>query len=182
MASRMTVIHVPAPGDRRDPAFPDGRRFEVAWRNVPAAARRRLAEADRLFRAPEIGLGGAMAGEAVAALRELDYGAWAGRGLAAIAAASPGDLAAWRGDPAAAPHGGESVAAARARVADWLGARVAEPGRGVALVSATVCRLIVVAVLDAPAAAIWRLDPSPWAALQLSGDGRRWQLRLDGKG
>jgi broad specificity phosphatase PhoE len=183
MAIRMTVIHVPAPGDRRDPAFPDGRGFDVAARDVPAAARSCLSEAGRLYRAPEIRLG--LAGDAdsgAAALREVDYGRWAGRGLAGIAAASPGDLEIWRSDPAAAPHGGESLAAARARVADWLGTRGAEPGGGVALVSATICRLIVVTVLDAPTAAIWRLDPAPWAALRLTGDGRRWLLRLDGGG
>ena len=44
-------------------------------------------------------------------LRDVDYGRWAGATLKEIAAREPAAVAAWLGDPAAAPHGGEPLAA-----------------------------------------------------------------------
>lgn len=53
-------------------------------------------------------------------LRDCDYGRWQGRSLTDIAAGEPDAVAAWLGDPAAAPHGGESVLDLIARAGDWL--------------------------------------------------------------
>ena len=53
-------------------------------------------------------------------LRECDYGRWAGKSLNKIAAHEPAAVDAWLNDPAAAPHGGESILDLIRRVANWL--------------------------------------------------------------
>lgn len=63
------------------------------------------------------------------ALREADFGAWAGQAIAAVPAADPAGFAAWHHDPQVAPPGGESFAAMAARVAAWLEAQAAGAGR-----------------------------------------------------
>ncbi len=58
--------------------------------------------------------------------RELDevyMGRWRGLPYAQVAQAEPEALAAWRTDPDATPHGGESVSAMMARVAAWMDAK-----------------------------------------------------------
>src|SRR5579859_2951212 len=45
------------------------------------------------------------------ALQDCDYGTWRGRSLGEIGATDPVGAAAWIADPAAAPHGGESLLA-----------------------------------------------------------------------
>ncbi|MEV7424730.1 histidine phosphatase family protein [Streptomyces sp. NPDC091212] len=47
-------------------------------------------------------------------------GHWQGRTLDEVAAAEPQSVAAWLSDPAAAPHGGESLLDFHVRVAQWL--------------------------------------------------------------
>src|SRR4051794_41375257 len=59
------------------------------------------------------------------ALAEADFGAWAGRSLAEVAREAPEAVAAWMGDPDAAPHGGESLRAFVARVGAWLDGQAA---------------------------------------------------------
>src|SRR5262249_34487252 len=54
------------------------------------------------------------------ALRDCDHGRWAGRRLADLATEDPDGVAAWLSDPAAAPHGGESLEDLRRRAAAWI--------------------------------------------------------------
>ncbi|MEW2071850.1 histidine phosphatase family protein, partial [Streptomyces sp. NPDC007346] len=54
------------------------------------------------------------------ALSGWDLGGWSGRRLDEVSAAEPAAVAAWIGDPAAAPHGGESLRALVDRVRGWL--------------------------------------------------------------
>ncbi|WP_053240141.1 histidine phosphatase family protein [Pleomorphomonas koreensis] len=175
MAIRLTLIAVPPTG--RAPAFPTRAPFVLRPQDLPERVATRLTEADRLLCAPEIRLDGGLAAEAVADLTETDYGCWAGRTLAGIAA-DPAGLEAWRSDAAAAPHGGESLADVRRRIEGWLGRSLAASGRAVVLAPVTVVRTAVLAVLDAPTGALWSLDMTPWAEVALTGDGRRWALRL----
>ena len=114
------------------------------------------------------------------ALRDLDVGRWAGQDLATIAAADPEGLAAFLADPAFAGHGGESIQELVRRVTGWLDGLRGERGQLVAVSHAAVVRAAVQAVLDAPAAAFFRIDVAPLDRLALSGNGRRWALRLDG--
>jgi broad specificity phosphatase PhoE len=106
------------------------------------------------------------------ALRDADAGRWAGRTLAAVAAAEPDAVAAWLAG--AAPPGGESVAQVRARAAAWLSGT----GTTVAVTHAAVIRALVVDVLGAPGTAFWRIDVPPLTRTVLRGGGDRWTLRM----
>ncbi|MFE7536232.1 histidine phosphatase family protein [Streptomyces rhizosphaericola] len=54
------------------------------------------------------------------ALTGWDLGRWSGRRLDEVGAAEPAAVAAWVGDPSAAPHGGESLRELVERVGGWL--------------------------------------------------------------
>lgn len=111
------------------------------------------------------------------ALKDVDYGAWSGRAAAEVAAAAPAEFQAWREDPAAAAHGGESFTAASTRAVAWLGALHAAGGHTLAVTHAVVLKLLLAHVLQAPPAAIWRIDVEPLSTLSLTSDGKRWALR-----
>jgi broad specificity phosphatase PhoE len=101
------------------------------------------------------------------ALAETDYGRWSGRALDDVQRDDPDAVAAWLTDPDAAPHGGETVRALLGRVAAWLKAQEACEGTAVAVAPASVVRAAVVAALDAPAPAFWRIDVSPAGVTEL---------------
>ncbi len=113
------------------------------------------------------------------ALRDLDVGLWAGLALETVAAREPDALAFWLTDPAAAPHGGESVVALLERVGRWLDGLAAEPGpsRVIAVTHAAVIRAAVVHALGAPATAWARLDVPPLGRAVLSRSGPAWRLQ-----
>ena len=81
----------------------------------------------------------------VPALAECDFGTWAGRTLAGVWEAEPAAVEAWMTDPAAAPHGGESLTAFLERVAAWLDAQAALDGRAVAVTHGGVIKAAVTA-------------------------------------
>lgn len=114
------------------------------------------------------------------ALRDCDYGHWGGRRLSDVQAAHPAELAAWLSDPAAAPHGGESLLALMRRVSDWLADRLHDDGHTIAVTHAAVVRAAVVGVLGAPPQSFWRVDIEPLGLLNLRSDKRRWALRVPG--
>lgn len=116
-------------------------------------------------------------------LGDWDVGSWRGLPLADVAAQDEAGFQAWLAEPAAAPHGGETLLQLIERAGEWLHARCAERGRLVAVSHAAVLRAAVVHVLQAPAPAFWKVDAPPLSCLDLSSDGRRWTLRLpDGAG
>lgn len=110
-------------------------------------------------------------------LRPLDVGRWSGRRLQEIGASDPAGLAGWLSDPAAEPHGGETVAELVERVrgllADWHDAG-AEPV--VAVTHAAVIRAAVVVALDATPEAFWRIDAAPGSVTELHTRGDGWAL------
>ena len=114
------------------------------------------------------------------ALRDCDYGHWGGRRLADIQAAHPAELAAWLSDPAATPHGGESLLALMLRVSDWVADRLHDDGHTVAVTHAAVIRAALIGVLGAPAQSFWRIDVAPVSVVDLRSDKRRWVLRIPG--
>ncbi|MER6394802.1 histidine phosphatase family protein [Kitasatospora sp. NPDC001603] len=131
----------------------------------PAPRCRRTAEA--------LGLGA----EPAPHLADLDVGAWRGRSLDEVAATDPAALAAWMSDPAAAPHGGASVAALVTRVGGWLDGRAGDAGRVLVVAEPAVVRAAVVHALGLPPAVFWRLDVRPLSVTELSGRAGRWNLR-----
>ena len=108
-------------------------------------------------------------------LRDADWGRWRGQTLEAVAAVEPDALAAWLGDSAAAPHGGESLAALRARAGRLLARCTDRPT--LAITHAALVRAALVLALDAPAASFWRIDVPPLSLLELGWNGRAWTLR-----
>jgi broad specificity phosphatase PhoE len=111
-------------------------------------------------------------------LRGWDLGSWAGRTLDEVAAAQPDEVGSWLADPAVAPHGGEPLTVLVARVRRWLAS--AQPGHTLAVCGAAVVRAAVVAVLDAPDTALWRVDIAPMTATDLRGGPNRWTVRATG--
>ena len=109
-------------------------------------------------------------------LRDCDYGHWRGLGLKDVANREPDAFAAWLADPAAAPHGGESLAALLERTSAWLSAALARKGAVLAITHAAVVRATVLSALAAPASAFWRIDVAPLSLARLSGHAGRWNL------
>ncbi len=109
------------------------------------------------------------------ALAEGSFGRWAGRTLADVNAADPSAVALWLASPDAAPHGGESLAAVVARVADWLAALPAS-GKTVAVTHGGVVKAAVVLALEAPLSAFWRVDVAPLSLTELARHDGRWTL------
>jgi broad specificity phosphatase PhoE len=129
----------------------------------PALRARQTAELLRLDAAPE------------PALRDLDYGRWAGKTIADVAMEDQDGVAAWRADPHAAPHGGESVAALFERVREFLD-RVPD-GVSIAVTHAAVMRAAVAIALDAPVSSFWKIDIAPLGRVSINGDDGNWRLR-----
>lgn len=114
------------------------------------------------------------------ALADLDIGSWRGRALSEIEHAEPAALRAWLTDPAAAPHGGESVRDLLDRVGDWLDGWCTTSGRIAVITHSSVIRAAVLHALHAPPESFWRIDVSPLSHTRLSGGGNRWTLRETG--
>ncbi len=110
-------------------------------------------------------------------LRDIAYGAWDNRTVAEVAQHWPEDLERWSADPASAPHGGESFAAAQARAVDWLEAYRATGGNTLAVTHAIIVKLLFLHVVGTPLTSIWRIDVAPLGMLSLGSDGSRWALR-----
>ncbi|MFC5663800.1 histidine phosphatase family protein [Kitasatospora misakiensis] len=148
---------------------------------LPAAAHRFVSPSARCRRtAEELGLSGAVAEPA---LRGCATGRWRGRTLDEVAAEEPEAVMAWLTDPAAAPHGGESVRQLWARVAGWLdGSAAGLTGRVLAVAEPDVVRAAALDALGVPDEAFRRLDVPPLAVVELTGRADRWNLRLGGLG
>ncbi|PCK78223.1 histidine phosphatase family protein [Rhizobium sophoriradicis] len=111
-------------------------------------------------------------------LRDCDHGRWAGRPIAAIEAEEPESLMAWMTEPAAAPHGGESLVDLRKRVVGWMDTQSALGGHVIAVSHAAVIRAAVAHVLQAPPSSFWLSDVEPLAILRMTSNGSRWSLRF----
>ncbi|GAA4979460.1 histidine phosphatase family protein [Pseudonocardia tropica] len=179
--SRLTLVTHAATNGTRGAHFPaDEPVAPGAEAHLRALTRLR---ADRFRHAPDpasaatcAALGGP--GEADPALRSWDAGAWAGRPLDVVAAEDSEGVAAWLADPAAAPHGGESLHDLLDRVRGVLAA--VGGGHTVAVCGPAVVRAAVVLVLGAPATAFWRVDAGPLTVTDLRGGPDRWTVRATG--
>ena len=90
---------------------------------------------------------------------------------------SPGAFAIAReGGLNAAPHGGESLTALLARVRTWLEKQAALDGTAIAITHGGVVKAAVVAALDAPPSAFWRVDVSPLSITELHAHDGRWTV------
>jgi broad specificity phosphatase PhoE len=186
MTTRLTLICHAATPATRAAAFPLDEPIEARGAERATAAAPTLPRADRAWTSPALRARQTAAALGLAAtpeplLRDCDYGRWAGRRLADLQAAEPDAVAAWLGDPAAAPHGGESVLDLLARVASWLEVRAADRGHGIAVTHAAVIRAAILSVLGAPPPSFWQIDIEPLSLTELRRGPRHWTLRAAGR-
>jgi broad specificity phosphatase PhoE len=116
----------------------------------------------------------------VQSLADLDLGAWSGRTLTELETDHPEGVAEWLTDPAATPHGGESLPALIDRVGAWLKGLTTGPTHVAAVTHPAVIRAAVLHALGAPLTCFWRLDVPPLSQTRLTHHGGRWQLRETG--
>ena len=113
-------------------------------------------------------------------LRECDYGRWAGKTFSEIVAEEPDAANSRLLDPAAAPHGGESILELMRRVATWLADETVRGQRSIAVTHSTIIRATIVHVMDAPPQSFWRVDIGPLSMTRLSCLRGRWNLSAAG--
>ena len=109
-------------------------------------------------------------------LRDCNYGTWSGRSLADVQSHHPEEVTAWLTDPAAAPHGGESILSLIERIALWMGQQ-RDAGALLAITHPSVIRCAILHALHAPPNAFWRVDIAPLSITDLRFNGRTWTLR-----
>jgi broad specificity phosphatase PhoE len=119
------------------------------------------------------GLGGT---RVVAELAECDFGTWAGRTLAEVSDADPDAVTAWITDPAASPHGGESLALFMARIGCWLDQQAELESEVLAMTHGGVIMACVVCALHAPIEAFWQIDVAPLSVTELGCHDGRWTV------
>jgi broad specificity phosphatase PhoE len=117
-----------------------------------------------------------LAARPVAELDECDFGAWRGRTLAEVHARDASAAEAWMTDPAACPHGGESLSAFADRVGAWLDQQAASDGRAIAVTHGGVVKAAVVRALGAPLETFWRVDAAPLRMTELHAHDGRWSV------
>ncbi|MFK8911357.1 histidine phosphatase family protein [Streptomyces sp. YS-3] len=180
MTVRVMLISPPADRYARearvgdDAASPDEdalRRVKDAVATLPVPGRRLKPPSSRYELADGLPTGDEPA------LADWDLGSWRGRRLDELSAEEPTGVRAWLTDPAAAPHGGESLLALVARVGAWLDTLPVAGGRVLAVASPAVVRAAVTHALALPPASFWRLDVAPLTLTELSGRSGRWNLR-----
>jgi broad specificity phosphatase PhoE len=171
----------------RAAAFGADEPLDASGRDAAARLGARLPRADEVLasaarRAVETAT---LAGLAVSgsAPGECDFGRWAGRSLKDVAAGDEAGVRAWMTDPDAAPHGGESLTGMLARVRAWLTVQASGSGTAVAITHAGVVKAAVVAALDAPPSAFWRIDVAPLSITELHAHDGRWTVtRVNDRG
>ena len=181
MTARLWLLaHAITPAIRRA-AFPDGEGIDPGAVDAVRQLSSLLPRAKRLLTSPARRARETAAlingvPEADTSLRDIDMGHWRGRTLDDVVAKEPEALAAWRADPLAAPHGGESISELASRVGEWLSAFGFE-GRSLAVTHPAVMRVALLHVLQAPLDSFWSVDVPPLSIMELSHDGRRWAFR-----
>ncbi|MBW0110755.1 histidine phosphatase family protein [Pseudonocardia sp. KRD-182] len=182
MSSRITLVSHSSTSATNSAAFAADEPLDARGAGWVEQARGRLPRAVRVLTSPAPacrqtadGLG--LSAVIEPALADWDPGRWRGRTLDEVAAAEPHAVTAWLSEPDSAPHGGESHVQLLARVTDWLDT-VPDDGHTVAVTHSAVVRSAVLAALDAPLSAFWRIDIAPLTATQLRGSPGRWTLRF----
>jgi broad specificity phosphatase PhoE len=185
MTARLTLICHGSTEAVRAAAFPKDEPLDHHGKAAAAKLAGLLPSVDQCWTAPELrtrqtadALGLSPTIEPV--LRECNYGRWTGKTFDEIAASETDAANSWLHDPAAAPHGGESILELMRRVADWLADEGARNQRSIAVTHPTIVRAVVVLIMAAPAQSFWRVDVGPLSVTRLSGQGGRWNLSAVG--
>ena len=181
MTARLDLIAHGASRATRAARFPDDEGLEASAAGATKALSGGLRAYSRVLTAPsraarETARALGFDAEVEPALSECDYGRWRGLASKDVARREPDAFAAWLGDPAAAPHGGESIAALFERTSAWLAQFLARDGATLAVTHASVVRAAIVNALGASPQSFWRIDVAPLSLARLSGRDGRWNL------
>jgi broad specificity phosphatase PhoE len=93
-----------------------------------------------------------------------------------VQAQRPEAVALWLDDPAASPHGGETILSLMQRVAAWLTGEQTQQQQTIVVTHATIIRAAIVHALGAVPQSFWRIDIAPLSITRLSGADGRWNL------
>jgi broad specificity phosphatase PhoE len=175
---RLLLVRHPPTSATRRAAFPLDEPLDAAGRTAAAALAGALPRRCEVLSSPrlrcrETAAAAGLDARVEPALAECDFGSWGGIALRDVDA---GDAGAWMGDPEAAPHGGESLKAFAARVADWIDDQARSEGTAAAITHGGVVKAAVVHVLDAPLSAFWRIDAAPLSVTELHAHDGRWTV------
>jgi broad specificity phosphatase PhoE len=181
MTARLIFIcHAPTNATHKA-AFANDEPLSARGRAEATALAGSLPRADRCWTGPELrtrqtaeALG--LNAEVQPLLRDCDYGSWRGRTFDDVQAREPDAVATWLRDPAATPHGGESLLALMRRVATWLAGELPHHRQSIIVTHATVIRAAVVHAIAAMPQSFWRIDVTPLTSTRLSGNNGRWTL------
>jgi broad specificity phosphatase PhoE len=165
----------------RNAAFPADEPIDDKGRARAAQLARYLPGADRWATSPELRTRQTadalqLNAEVQPQLRDCDYGRWSGSTFDDVCAREPEAAAAWLSDPAAVPHGGESIVCVMQRVAGWLAAEQTQHRRSIIVTHATIIRSAIVRTIAAPPQSFWRIDIAPLSITRLSGSNGRWNF------
>ena len=181
MAARLDLLAHGASAATRGARFPDDDSLEASAVGALEALRGRLRPYAQVLTSParaarETAAALGFDAEVEMALSDCDYGRWRGRASQDVAEREPDEFAAWLGDPAAAPHGGESPAVLIERVGAWLTQALARESATLAVTHASVVRAAIVNVLGASSSSFARIDVAPLSLARLSGHAGRWNI------
>ncbi|WP_406441307.1 histidine phosphatase family protein [Streptomyces sp. NBC_00631] len=181
MSIHLTLLCAPGGDATLDPLLGDAPLSECGLR-LAGDARAVLSVYEQAVRAPSTrcsqtadAIGLAAVSEPM--VRDLDVGRWCGRTVGEVAASDPDGFSAWRTDPDAAPHGGESVRQLCRRSADWLGGMAPGTGHAVAITEAAVVRAALIHALALPARAFWHVAVPPLCTVFLTWRGGCWDVQ-----
>ena len=181
MTARLDLLAHGASAATRAARFPDDEALEPSAVGVLEALGGRLGPYAHVLTAParaarETAQALGFDADVEMALKDCDYGRWRGFASEDVARRESNGFAAWLGDPAAAPHGGESLAALIERIGAWLEQSLARESATLAVTHASVVRAAMVNALDVGSSAFWRIDVPPLWHARLSGREGRWNL------
>ena len=185
MTARLILVCHASTGAVRAAAFPVDEPLDDKGMARAAALAGRLPKADRFWSSPELRT--RQTAEALRltanvqpALRDCDYGRWVGSTFDGVHAREPEAVAAWLRDPAAAPHGGESILVLLRRVAAWLAVEQTHHGQSIVVTHPAIIRAAIVQAIEAPPQSFWRTDIAPLSMTRLNGANGRWNLASGG--
>ena len=154
MTARLDLLAHGASSATRAARFPDDEPLEASAIAALETLRGRLRPYRRVLAAParaarETASALGLDADIETALRDCNYGCWRGLASADVAAHDPDGFAAWLVDPAAAPHGGEPLAAVFNRASMWLGEALERDGATLAVTHSPVVRAAIATALGA---------------------------------
>lgn len=174
MTSRVLLISHAATSATRHTAFPGDEPLTPTATTDPVP-RHRLAVSGPEQRCRQTAELLGLSAEVEPRLRECDYARWIGRTLDELATTEPSAVQQWLTEPAAAPHGGESIVDMITRVSGWLDEQTS-PGRVVAVTHPSVIKAAVTHAVRGTPQSFWRIDIAPLCRVGLSGRPGAWTL------